>query len=143
MGFPMVYDYVTGKMDWLDFGLPHDGSALLVGEVARRDLPTCRPKDTVETVQSLLEEADVALCPVLDDHNLVLGAVHRDGLETKAGGTPAEEVMNFGIATTRPSTELHALLKHMERTATEATIITLPDGVFYGLAVRSQVRRHL
>jgi CBS-domain-containing membrane protein len=139
----MVYDYVAGKMDWLDFGLPHYGIALLVGEVARRDLPACRPKDGVGTVHSLLEEADVALCPVLDDDGVVLGAVHREGLEKKAGGTPAEEVMDFGVATTRPSAELHALLDHMERAATEATIITRPDGTLFGLAVRSQVRRRL
>jgi predicted transcriptional regulator len=139
----MVYDYVAGKMDWLDFGLPHDGSALLVGQVARRDLPACRPKDAVETVQGLLDGADVALCPVLDDDGVVLGAVHREGLEMKAGGTPAEEIMDFGISTIRPSAELHALLNHMERAATEATIITRPDGTLFGLAVRNQVRRRL
>jgi CBS domain-containing protein len=139
----MVYDYAPGKMDWLDFGLPHDGSALLVGEVARRDLPACGPKDAVETVQSLLEEADVALCPVLDDDGVVLGAVHREGLEKNPGGTPAEEVMDFGVTTTRPSAELHALLNSMERAATEATIITRPDGTLFGLPVRREVRRRL
>jgi predicted transcriptional regulator len=139
----MVYDYVAGKMDWLDFGLPHDGAALLVGEVARRDLPACGPKDGVETVKSLLEEADMALCPVLDDDGVVLGAVRREGLEKKAGGMPAEEVMDFCVATTRPSAELHALLNRMERTSMEAMIITRPDGTFFGLAVRSQVRRRL
>ncbi|MBO0713394.1 MAG: CBS domain-containing protein [Acidimicrobiales bacterium] len=140
---PTVYDYVAGKMDWLGFGLPHDGTALLVSEVARRDLPTCCPGDAVESVLGLLQEAEVALCPVIDGHGVVLGAVHRKELEKTERGTPAEEVMEVAMSTIRPSAELHTLLDQMEQARTEATVITRPDGTLFGLAVRSQVRRVL
>ena len=44
MGFKEVYDYVTGKLDWLAAGLPSDGPLARLpraGDVARKDVPTC------------------------------------------------------------------------------------------------------
>ncbi|MDP9404400.1 MAG: rhodanese-like domain-containing protein [Actinomycetota bacterium] len=41
LGFSRVYDYEAGKMDWLSYGLPDEGSALLADDILDRSVPTC------------------------------------------------------------------------------------------------------
>jgi hypothetical protein len=53
LGFERVCDYVPGKADWFANGLPREGRlafAPIIGEAARRDVPTCAPAENVGAV---------------------------------------------------------------------------------------------
>jgi hypothetical protein len=50
LGFPRVYDYRLGKVDWLAHQLPIEGERAgepTVGSVAREDVVTCGTDDAV------------------------------------------------------------------------------------------------
>jgi 3-mercaptopyruvate sulfurtransferase SseA len=51
LGHDAVYDYAAGKMDWLSFGLVHEGTATLAGDLARRQLRNCQQAE-VEAILS-------------------------------------------------------------------------------------------
>ena len=51
LGFPEVFDYMPGKMDWLAYGLPVEkkvGAPPMLIERIERQVPTCRLKDLSE-----------------------------------------------------------------------------------------------
>ena len=53
LGFAEVYDYVAGELDWLAAGLPTEGANAnqpRAGDVARRDVPTCRLDESIDQV---------------------------------------------------------------------------------------------
>lgn len=104
LGFADVYDYVAGKMDWLSFALPHQGEALLAGDVARPEVPTCGPGEAVGELQAHLAQAGAGFCLVTSPGGVVLGVV-QDRLGRVRRDATAEEVMDFGITTVRPGKE--------------------------------------
>src|SRR5260221_51431 len=60
LGFTEVYDYAAGKEDWLAWGRPREGRTAqvpTVGEVARRDVPTCGLADRVADAKARSQAA--------------------------------------------------------------------------------------
>ena len=54
LGFAEVYDYVAGKLDWMAAGLPTEGTNAArprVGQVARKDVPTCSLEERLGAVR--------------------------------------------------------------------------------------------
>lgn len=135
LGFPPVYDYVPGKMDWLSFGLPHEGSAILAGDSLRRDIPRCTLDEKLGDVRARLEaHGDTACIAVLED-DIVMGIVQGEALK----GSPEERVedmMEFGVTTVRPSEDLQALTERMRRARVEAIVVTSSDARLLGLLLR-------
>jgi Mg/Co/Ni transporter MgtE len=131
LGYPPVYDYVPGKMDWLSFGLPYEGEAVLAGRDLQRDVPTCRPHEKVAEVRSRLGPGAGA-CVALNDAGVVMGLVSEDSL-TAASRARVEDVMDVGVSTVRPSEDLGELRARMRGAGVGAVAVTSSDGRLMGV----------
>lgn len=131
LGYPQVYDYVAGKMDWLSFGLPHQGSAVLAGDQLQSDVPTCTLDESVDVVSKRLGDSR-GPCIVVEDDNIVMGAVDEQTLAAPSHAR-VEDVMVFGITTVRPSEDAAALSERMRQRNVGAVLVTSSDGRLLGL----------
>ena len=145
LGFDKVYDYVSGKSDWIAAGLPtvrqsagsptagdtlragdivgHVGERL--GDVARR----ARAEGTDEVI-------------VVDDRHVVLGRIRGAALD----GDPdalIEDVMRPGPATVRPDTPLETVVASLGPAGVSSTLVTDPDGRFIGTVYVEDARSKL
>ena len=129
LGFDKVYDYVSGKSDWIAAGLPagdivsHVGQRL--GDVARR---------------ARAEGADEVI--VVDDRHVVLGRIQGAALD----GDPRaliEDVMRSGPATIRPDTPLETVVATLGSAGVSSTLVTDPDGRFTGTVYLEDARSRL
>jgi CBS domain-containing protein len=126
-----VYDYATGKADWLAAGLPTvrgqppERRAL---EQADRDPPTCAPDTPVGRL-----ELDSGSRLVVDEHGVVLGRVRPGDHPPTA---TAEDVMEPGPATVRASEPLDPLLDRMRERSVPEMVVTTPEGRLLGVIRR-------
>jgi CBS domain-containing protein len=134
-GFDPVYDYVAGKSDWLAADLPYDGEAQLVGRFIRRDVPVVRSGATVGDALEQLEKLGLGPVLVLNQADVVMGALYRPDLEAAAKGAPAMSVARFGVSTVRPSEEVGPLLHRMLHVEVTRVVVTRSDGTLAGLFV--------
>src|SRR2546423_15188070 len=84
LGFEQVYDYVSGKADWLAHGLPREGeetSVLYAGELIDADPPTCGLTASVAEVQARLDGSRYGFCLVVNEEGIGLGRVSRRAIE--------------------------------------------------------------
>lgn len=138
LGFADVYDYTAGKKDWLAWGLPREGRMAevpTVGEVARRDVPTCGLADRIADVQARAQAAGFAACVVVNERRVVLGLLRSRELEADPAAT-AEQVMQAGPATYRLDVPAREAGARMRQRGVEALPVTTPDGVLVGLLRR-------
>lgn len=111
LGFTRVYDFVPGKAAWLAMGLPREGRSAGVpnaGEVADRDVPTCLLSDGVGDVRQRVGEQH--LCVVLNAQGVVAGRLRSDAYR-RDPESKAEDVMEPGVTTVRPSEPLEPLVE--------------------------------
>src|SRR5437870_5087590 len=89
LGFPQVYDYASGKSDWLAAGLPVEGEGVgrLAADALVQDVPTCRSDEPIEAARARLGE-QWPFCVVVDETGVVLGLVRAD-----AGGDTVAAAM--------------------------------------------------
>src|SRR5215212_10190436 len=105
LGFEKMYDYVPGKAAWFADGLPSEGKLAdvpTIGEVARRDVPTCSPAARVGLVQETVRMSGWDRCVVVNKERVVLGLLRERELAFVAEAT-VEEAMRNGPATFRPN----------------------------------------
>lgn len=143
LGFRQVYDYVAGEADWFASGLPMEGANVAIphaGDLARRDVPTCRLADDPCDVVSRLRESDWDACPVVNDEQVVLGLLWLGGLDGPAGAT-VEQYMESGPSTWRPDATLDQPLAYMRRRNVKSVVITTSDGRLVGLLFGSDAER--
>jgi hypothetical protein len=57
---------VHGKVDWLAFGLPREGGAVLAGDVMRREVAVCELDAALEAARRQLETG-AAICVVVNE----------------------------------------------------------------------------
>lgn len=108
LGFRQVHDYVAGEADRFASGLPMEGTNAAIphaGDLARRDVPTCRLDGDLRAVVSRLRESGWDACPVVNDEQVVLGLLWLGGLDGAAGAT-VEQQMESGPSTWRPDATL-------------------------------------
>ena len=144
MGFPEVFAYAAGKQDWFAAGLPREGRRAAeprVGDVARRDVPTCRLTEQVGVVRQRLQAAGATECVVVDDNRVVLGLLRDDALDTAAAETTVEEVMDPGPSTFRPDLTLEEMAAYLHQRNLERALITTADGVLVGIAYHADLAR--
>ncbi|MDQ6920487.1 MAG: rhodanese-like domain-containing protein, partial [Candidatus Dormibacteraeota bacterium] len=75
LGFAEVYDYDGGKMDWLAFGLPAEGSAASepsLGDLVNREAPRCSPAEKLADVAARMA-AGWTWCAVVNEAGILLG----------------------------------------------------------------------
>ncbi len=138
LGFADVYDYAAGKADWLAWGLPREGKAAqmpTVGEVARRDVPTCGLADRVAEAKARAQAAGLDACVVVNEQRVVLGLLRGRELDGDPDA-PAERVMQSGPTTYRPDVPAREAGARMRERHVDALLVTTPDGVLVGLLRR-------
>ncbi len=122
-GFTDVVECEAGKMDWLSYGLPHDGSALLAGALVDHTVARCELDAPLSRARALAEEHGEEFCVAVTDTDVVMGVVAGPAL-----GGPAdrrvEEAMAFGVSTVRPSEDVGALAQRMKGAGVEMILVT-------------------
>src|SRR5262249_36215240 len=115
LGFTQVFRYTAGKSDWFAAGLPSEGTRASVpraGDVARRDVPTCRLTDRIGDVRGRLPATAEPVCVVVNEAQVVLGRLRGPALAADPQLT-AEAVMESGPTTIRPNELLADLSRRM------------------------------
>ena len=138
LGFAEVYDYAAGKADWLAWGLPREGQAAqvpTVGEVVRRDVPTCGLADRVADAKARAQAAGYDACVVVNERRIVLGLLRERELDADPAAT-AEVVMRAGPTTYRPDVLAREAGTRMRERGVDALTVTTPDGMLVGLLRR-------
>lgn len=131
LGFGLVYDYVSGKVDWMAAGLATvraDLSERRALDVADRAPLVCAPTTPIGDLpagQSVI---------VVNDHGIVLGCApaRRDGV----AGPTAEDIMRPGPVTVRANEPLDPLLERMSTRDVTEMIVTSPEGRLLGVVRR-------
>ncbi len=141
LGFEQVYDYVTGKADWLARGLPTEGDRVgevRVGELARWDVVTCQPTEPVGDVRPRVEASPYGFALVVADGGVLLGRLRRAALEGDSE-VPAANAMELGPSTVRIDTALDRLGERLDRGGYRTAIVTDPEGVLVGVVRRDDL----
>ena len=139
LGFPEVYRYAPGKVDWVAAGLPTEGpgaKALRAGAVARRDVPTGALTDPAATAAGRALAAGWDACVVVNDHGIVMGRLRAEDVAGGDPGAPAAEAMRPGPTTVRASEPLGELAERLHRRRVTDVLVTDPDGGLIGLLLR-------
>ena len=143
MGFTQVFDYVPGKADWFASGLPREGSLTSVptiGEVARRDVPTCEPQEKVALAQGRVRAAGWDRCVVVNEERVVLGLLREKELGADPLGA-VDRVMQPGPTTFRPNVPVRKMAERMRKRDAASVLVTTPDGRLLGVLYRRDVER--
>src|SRR5258707_2109278 len=88
-GLGPVYEYVAGKADWLAADLPFEGTAQLAGMFTRREVATASEDTSAQEALRRLDARGFGPVVVLNQAGVVMGAVHRDRVESAPAGTRA------------------------------------------------------
>jgi hypothetical protein len=138
LGFNRVYDFVGGKTEWIDRGLPTEGTGpflLLAGQVLRAATATCRPDTTAGAVRRQLAPGPDSICAVTNDEGIVVGRVRWKDLPDDDDAR-VETFMQFGPATVQRREELPPLLDRMRRARVKTILVTTPRGRLLGVVNR-------
>lgn len=145
LGFEKVYDYVSGKSDWIAAGLPTvrlsagpptAGGTLRAGDVIGHTGE--RLGDAVRRVRAEGQDEFI----VVDDRHVVLGRIRGAAFD----GDPdalVEDVMRPGPATVRPDTPLETVVASLGPAGVANTLVTDPDGRFIGTVYLEDARNRL
>jgi len=134
---------VAGELDWLAAGLPTEGrnaSRPRAGEVARRDVPTCRLDESIGEVRARVQAAGWDACVVVNDERVVLGLLRAEELR-RGQDESIERVMRPGPSTFRPHVPIEELAHHMIHHDLPASPVTTSDGRLVGLLRREDAAR--
>jgi rhodanese-related sulfurtransferase/CBS domain-containing protein len=141
LGFSDVYNYQPGKIDWLSNGLPIEGrhaDRLQLGDIARADVPTCHPDETIAEVRERVGDWDV--CPVVDQDDVLLGLLHAEAL-AKEGHHQVAELMQEAPVTYRPAVPVERAAELVRDNPEPLVIVSNADGVMVGIADQAAIRR--
>lgn len=138
-----AYDYVAGKADWLAFGLPHEGSAVLVGAALTTEVATCSFRDRLGDVRQALQASPFGSLVALDADGIVMGKLDRDATAASDDDQTVDRLMREGPTTVRPSEELSPLVERMRHAEVDAVLVTRSDGRLLGLLERRRAEQTL
>ena len=134
LGFKHVYDFVPGKMAWLAMGWPREGTAAAIPN-ARRGTPTCALDDRVPEVREEVLAVGRDVCIVVNPEGIVEGRLRRRALEDTPEAT-AEQAMEIGPTTIRPSEQLEPLVERMRKRGVATIIVSDLTGHLMGILYR-------
>lgn len=143
LGFQQVYDYSAGKADWLAWGLPSDGTGAglpTVGDLARRDVPTCSLEEKVGAVRDRVRGTGWEECVVVNDHNVILGLLRRRDLDADPY-TAAEGAMRPGPTTYKPDAKATETAARMRERGVRTLLVAMPNGGLVGMLRREDAER--
>jgi CBS-domain-containing membrane protein len=131
-------------MDWLAFGLPFEGSAASepsLGDLIHGEAPRCSPDERLQDVAARMT-AGWTWCAVVNEAGILLGRLRGGQLDEIPDAT-AEEAMDSGPSTYRPSAPATELAVRMKSGRLEAAFVTDSDGRLWGLVSRTDLERAL
>jgi hypothetical protein len=137
-----VLRYVGGRREWFAFGHAMEGTRAAHprgGDVARRDVPTCRLGDRLGEVRTRVRASGWDTCIVVGEAGVVLGRLGPAAWRAP-GRTVVEQVMDTPT-TYRPDNRLDALVGVMRGKRAKSLLITDPDGVLVGQLRREDAER--
>ncbi|MCI0815663.1 MAG: CBS domain-containing protein [Chloroflexi bacterium] len=145
LGFDKVYDYVSGKSDWIaaglptvrqSAGLPTAGGTLRAGDVIGH------AGERLGEAARRVRAAEKDELIVVDGQHVVLGRIRGAAFD----GDPdalIEDVMRPGPATIRPDTPLETVVASLGPAGVASTVVTDPDGRFIGTVYLEDARTRL
>ena len=137
MGFPEVFDYKAGKVNWIAMGQPsvHRDTRERIEQVARKDAPTCALLDTLESVRAKLPK-DWNVCVVLNSDRIVLGLIDfsREVERDKSIG----EIMRPAPLTLRPGQRVEDVCERFKSKDIPVALVTTSVGQFIGVLRRDE-----
>lgn len=134
---------MDGELDWLAAGLPTEGGNAELrraGDVARRDVPTCRLEESIGQVRERVRAAGWDACVVVNDERVVLGLLREEELG-RGQDEPIEQVMRPGPSTFRPHVLIEELAHFMIHHDLPNSPVTTSDGRLVGLLRREDAAR--
>ena len=134
---------MDGELDWLAAGLPTEGRNADVpraGDVARRDVPTCRLEEPIGQVRERVRAAGWDACVVVNDQRVVLGLLRAGELQRGQDET-IEQMMRPGPSTFRPHVLIEELAHFMVHHDLPSSPVTTSDGRLVGLLRREDAAR--
>jgi CBS domain-containing protein len=143
LGFREVYDYEAGKQDWAAHALPTEGTLAerpRAGDLAHRDVPTCRLDEPVKAIRERVERAGFEACVVVNEDRVVFGIL-RDKQLGAPDDEPAERAMQPGPGTFRPNVDIEEMASFMAEHDLPSAPITTSDGRLVGLLRREDAAR--
>ena len=136
-----MYDYRTGKQDWLGAGLPTEGTLAQrprLVDVVRRDAPTCSLAERLGDVRDRVIAAGWDACVVVSQDRVVLGLLRAKELQADPH-LLVEHVMRPGPSTYRPSVSVEEMRRTMTERNLENSPVTTSDGKLVGLVRKQDV----
>jgi predicted transcriptional regulator len=136
-----VYDYRTGKQDWMGAGLPTEGTNAGLPrliDVVHRDVPTCSLGERLGDVRSRVIAAGWDACVVISQQRVVLGLLRAKELRADPD-LPVERAMRPGPSTYRPLVSVAEMRRIMVDRGLESSPVTTSDGKLVGLVRRQDV----
>ena len=136
-----MYDYRTGKQDWMGAGLLTEGTNTQhprLADVVRRDVPVCSPGERLGEVRDRAVAAGWDACVVVSRTRVVLGLLRAGELR----GDPdllVERVMRPGPSTYRPFVSVAEMRRIMIDRNLESSPVTTSDGRLVGLVRKQDV----
>jgi len=134
---------VDGKLDWLAAGLPSEGTNAerpRAGNVARKDVPTCRLDERLGDVRDRVREARWDACVVVNEERVVFGLLRSPELETNLD-LGIEGAMRPGPSTFRPFVSIEEMAAFMIEHDLDSSPITTSDGRLVGLLRRQDAAK--
>jgi rhodanese-related sulfurtransferase/CBS domain-containing protein len=141
LGFTEVYDYRTGKQDWIGAGLPTEGTFAQrprLVDVVRRDVPTCSLDERLGDVRDRAAAAGWDACVVVSQDRVVLGLLRAKELQADPQ-LLVERVMRPGPSTYRPFVSVEEMRRTMTERNLESSPVTTSDGKLVGLVRKQDV----
>ena len=138
-----MYDYEDGKLDWLAAGLPSEGTNAerpRAGDVARKDVPTCRLDERLGDVRDRAREDGWEACVVVNEERVVFGLLRSKELEANPD-LRIEEAMRPGPSTFRPFVSIEEMAAFMIEHDLDSSPITTSDGRLVGLLRREDAAK--
>jgi CBS domain-containing protein len=136
-----VYDYRTGKQDWLGAGLPTEGTNTQrprLVDVVGRDAPTCSLAERLGDVRDRVIAAGWDACVVVSQDRVVLGLLRAKELQADPH-LLVERVMRPGPSTYRPFVSVEEMRRTMTERNLENSPVTTSDGKLVGLVRKQDV----
>jgi CBS domain-containing protein len=135
-----VYDYASGKVDWMAAGLPTvraNRKQRRVIEAADRHPPVCAPTVSVGEATRVARAAGRLSVVVVNEAGIVLGRAGVDELGA-SDDVPVASVMQPGPATVRAHEPLDTLIDRMTERKVPEVIVSTPQGHLLGVYYRDQ-----
>lgn len=138
-GFEAVRDYEAGKADWLAYGLPYEGDGTLrAGDLLEPCMCALRD-EAVGLVRDRMDASGFDRAVVVDDGDIVLGAVSRLGLEDAPADAPLHSHMVPSPVTHRPTVTASDLARELDDRGLAGALVTTASGRLLGCVSRARL----